>query len=122
MGNTQTATSFMQMVTAGDIQQAYREYVSDLFIHHNVYYPGDRESLLEAMIENHEQFPNKILDIKRTITENDLVVVHSLIKLDAEHDGVVAVHIFRFENQQIVELWDMTHAVDPDSPNENGLI
>ncbi|HBN79477.1 MAG TPA: polyketide cyclase [Planctomycetaceae bacterium] len=122
MGNTQTATSFMQMVTAGNIQQAYDEYVSDNFIHHNIYYPGDREALLTAMIENHEQFPGKILDIKRTISENDLVMVHSLIKLDTEHDGVAAVHIFRFENDQIAELWDMTQAIDLDSPNENGLI
>ncbi len=122
MGNSQTATAFMQMVTAGKIQQAYDEFVSDNFIHHNVYYPGDRESLLTAMIENHEEYSTKILDIKRTIAENDLVMVHSLIKLDAEHEGVAAVHIFRFENDQIIELWDVTQAIDTDSPNKNGLI
>ena len=35
--------------------------------------------------------------------------------------GAAVVHIFKFEGNLIVELWDMGQAVPEDSPNENGM-
>jgi len=34
---------------------------------------------------------------------------------------VAVVHIFRFENGKVVELWDLGQQMIKDSPNENGL-
>jgi len=47
------------------------------------------------------------------------VITHSLVsKKDAD---IAVVHIFRFENNKVVELWDLGQVIDPKSPNTNGL-
>ena len=35
--------------------------------------------------------------------------------------GWAIIHIFRFQDNQIVEMWDVGQAVPEDSPNENGV-
>ena len=38
------------------------------------------------------------------------------------HNATSAVvHIFRFEQDRVVELWDLGQPISKDSPNENGL-
>ncbi len=72
-----------------------------------------------TMQEAHETSPNKSIEIKQCIEEGDTVVTHSLVvKEDME---IAVVHIFRFENDQIAELWDLGQVIEKDTPNENGL-
>ena len=35
--------------------------------------------------------------------------------------GTGKVHIFRFEQGRIAELWDLAQPISTDSPNENGM-
>jgi len=56
------------------------------------------------MKENAEQNPNKIMEVKRVIAEGDLVVIHSHVRQNPNVLGAVVVHIFRFENDRIVDL------------------
>jgi hypothetical protein len=37
------------------------------------------------------------------------------------HEDIAAVHIFRFEQDRIVELWDVAQPLSKDSPNQNGM-
>lgn len=115
------AIEFLQMVATGKIREAYDKYVSPSFIHHNVYFQGDRNSLLTAMEENHEKFPNKVLEVKRALQDEDFVVVHSHVTLEPGERGMALVHIFRFEGEMIVELWDLGQPVPESSPNEYGM-
>lgn len=56
------------------------------------------------------------------VAEDDLVVKHTWMRLSTEDPhGLAMVHIFRFENGQIAELWDLARPVPEDSPNENGM-
>jgi predicted SnoaL-like aldol condensation-catalyzing enzyme len=111
------AISFLQLASGGQVREAFANFVGAGFRHHNPYFEGSAQPLLKAMEENARQNPKKILDVKRTIAEGDFVVVHSQVKQSPEDFGAAVVHIFRFENDRIVELWDVGQAVPEKSPN-----
>ncbi|RLL43976.1 nuclear transport factor 2 family protein [Oceanobacillus piezotolerans] len=115
------AMSFLKLVASGKVQEAYQNYVSADFRHHNPYFKGDADSLMNGMLESAAQNPNKIMDVKLAIQENDTVAVHSHVKQNHDDLGGAVVHIFRFEEGKIVELWDVGQAVPKDSPNRNGM-
>jgi predicted SnoaL-like aldol condensation-catalyzing enzyme len=114
------AVDFLNLVVAGDIDEAYNSYVNMHGRHHNVYYAADFASLKKGMIDNHEQFPNKRLMVKNVLGDGNLVAVHSNIIMKTGEAGVAVVHLFRFENGKIVEMWDVGQAVPASSPNMIG--
>ncbi|TQR38959.1 nuclear transport factor 2 family protein [Brevibacillus brevis] len=117
----ENAVSFLQLVASGNVREAYQRYTSPNFRHHNPFFRGDAHSLMLAMEENAAKNPHKILEVKRAIEEGDIVAVHSHVKQNQEDLGGAVVHIFRFHNDQIVELWDVGQPIPEDSPNENGM-
>ena len=122
MTNKDRAKAFLAMAAAGDVQSAYDTHVDQNFIHHNQYFKGDRQALLEAMMAAHRLSPNKGIDIRQVYEDGDTVITHSLVtRVSGEPAQIVVVHIFRFARDKIVELWDVGQAVESDMPNENGL-
>ncbi|MCM3145924.1 nuclear transport factor 2 family protein [Brevibacillus sp. MER 51] len=117
----ENAVSFLQLVASGKVREAYQRYTSPNFRHHNPFFRGDAHSLMLAMEENAAKNPHKILEVKRAIEEGDIVAVHSHVKQNQADLGGAVVHIFRFHNDQIVELWDVGQPIPADSPNENGM-
>jgi predicted SnoaL-like aldol condensation-catalyzing enzyme len=117
----EAATTFLRLVAAGDVREAYRRYVGPGFRHHNAYFPGDAESLMAAMEENAAKNPNKVLGIQRALQDGDLVAVHSRIRQGPADSGAAVVHIFRFEGSLIAELWDIGQSAPADSPNQYGM-
>ncbi|HYK74021.1 MAG TPA: nuclear transport factor 2 family protein [Pseudoneobacillus sp.] len=115
------AVSFLKLVASGEVREAYQKYIGPDFRHHNPYFVGDADSLMVAMEENAAQNPNKILEVKRSIVEGEFVWVHSHVKQNQDDLGGAVVHIFRFQNDLIVELWDVGMAIPENSPNENGM-
>lgn len=115
------AVSFLRLVASGQVREAYKRYISPDFSHHNPYFRGDAESLMLAMEENAKQNPNKKLDVKLAIQENETVAVHSHVKQNPEDFGGAVVHIFRFQDGKISELWDVGQPIPEESPNENGM-
>ncbi|MBV7504880.1 nuclear transport factor 2 family protein [Bacillus sp. sid0103] len=115
------AVSFLQLVASGKVREAYQTFISPDFRHHNPYFRGDAESLMLAMEENAAINPNKILEVKLAIQENDKVAVYSHVRQHPEDLGGAVVHIFRFQDNQIVELWDIGQPIPEDSQNENGM-
>lgn len=115
------AVSFLELVASGNVREAYENYAGPDFRHHNPYFPGDADSLMSAMEENAAGNPDKILEVKRAIQEGDTVAVHSHVRQNPEDLGGAVVHIFRFRDDRIVELWDVGQAIPEDSPNENGV-
>ena len=114
------ATEFLQMCARGDVRDAYDRYVSPDFVHHNAYFPGDRESLLLAMEQSAQAEPNKAFDIKQVIEGSDRVAVLSHLRR-VEGQEYAVVHIARFDGDKIVELWDLGQEVPKDSPNALGM-
>ena len=98
----------------------YDLYTLPNFKHHNGFYNGDRESLLEGMLHSNTVFPNKKLTIKLAVAEPPYVTLFSHVQI-TEDKEVAVVHIYRFEGEKIAEMWDISQEVPENSPNENGM-
>jgi predicted SnoaL-like aldol condensation-catalyzing enzyme len=114
------AVQFLKLVVAGHVDEAYRKHVDLRGKHHNAFFPAGFPALQKAMIENHLQFPNKKITVKNVVCDSELVAVHSHIVLRPGDNGVAAVHLFHFEGDRIVEMWDIGQPVPADSPNTDG--
>ncbi len=115
------ALSFLNLIVSGNIREAYEQFIGPNFCHHNPYFRGDAESLMLAMEENAVQNPHKIFEVKLAIEEGDKVSVYSHIRQNPDDRGAAVVHIFLFENDKVVELWDIGQPLPEKSPNENGM-
>ncbi len=117
----QAAVQFLQLVVAGQIDEAYRRHVDIHGKHHNPFFSTGFPALKKAMIEHHVQFPSKQLTVKNGLGDGDLVTVHSHIVLRPGETGIAAVHLFRFRVDKIVKMWDCGQPVPADSPNKDGM-
>lgn len=114
------AISFLKLASSGKLDEAYRK-VSPTFRHHNPYFAGDAESLKNGMADAAKKFPHTTLEVHHVFAEGDLVAVHSRVSHGPDQPEIAVVHIFRFEGEQIAELWDVGMQAPPDSPNQNGM-
>jgi hypothetical protein len=114
------ATNFLQLSAAGKCDEAYAFVDMMNFKHHNIHFPGDAKSLKEAQEENAKQMPNKVLEVKKIVQENDHVVTFSLVTMSKEMQVQVC-HMFKFnETNRVIELWDMGQVLPEKMVNENG--
>ncbi len=111
---------FLQLIVAGRIDEAYEKHIDLQGKHHNPYCPAGFPALKKAMIENHVQFPTKQITVKNVLGDDDLVAVHSHIVLRPGEPGVAAVHLFRFDSDRIIEMWESSSTVPTNSPNKDG--
>lgn len=118
--NRDLAVQFLNLVIAGKIDEAYRRFVKMDGKHHNVFFPEGFAALSRAMKENHSQFPYKRMTVKKVLSEGDLVAVQSHIVPRDGEPGTIAIHLFRFENGKIAELWDCGQVIPVESPNRDG--
>ena len=115
------AVDFLGLAASGKVREAYEKYVGAGFRHHNPLFRGDAASLMEGMEQNAAKNPNKLLEIQSAIQEGDRVAVFSRVRQHPQDRGGAVVHIFRFDKDRIVELWDVGQAVPEQSVNENGM-
>jgi predicted SnoaL-like aldol condensation-catalyzing enzyme len=121
MTKKEITQNFLKLAASGHPHEAFRLYVGENFKHHNVHFKGDADTLMLAMEESARKNPNKIFEIHHTIADHDFVAVHSHLKQNADDAGFVVVHIFKFESDKIIELWDMGQPVPTEMINENGM-
>lgn len=114
------AKAFLQGVVTDKVREVYDLYTLPDFKHHNGFYSGDRESLLEGMLYNNTVFPNKKLIIKLVVAELPYITLLSQVQI-TEDKEVAVVHMYRFEGEKIAEMWDISQEVPENSPNENGM-
>ena len=117
----EAATDFLKLAASGRAREAFERYVAPNFRHHNAHFPGDGPSLMKAMDENAAQNPDKALTIHRVVADGNDVATYSEVHHRKGDRGAAVVHMFRFENDRIVELWDVGQEVPADSPNKNGM-
>ncbi len=110
------------MAAAGDVKAAYDQFIAPDFIHHNQHFKGDRHSLMQAMQDASKKTPNKSIDVKHSYEDGDTVITHSqVVRVNSEEPSIAVVHIFKFKNGKVIELWDLGQVISKDSPNENGI-
>lgn len=121
MTHKETAVAFVKSVASGRVREAYERYVGPGFKHHNPFFRGDAASLMKAMEEGAKKNPDKVLEIHAAIEERDRVAVFSHVRQKPQDAGGAVVHMFRFESDRIVELWDIWQEVPRDCVNEHGM-
>ena len=119
MSNKETAIAFLKTCAMESPKEAFAKYTNTNFKHHNQYFNGDADSLMIAMIEADKSAPNKSFKVKQTLETLDRVALFSHVVKDEMEIAVV--HIMRFENGKISEMWDVGQKIEKDSPNENGM-
>ena len=117
----ETAIDFLTRIVAGDVRGAYERHVGDGFRHHNPYFAGDSGSLRKGMEEDEARNPGKRLDVQAALQDGSYVAVHSRLRRSAGEPDIAVVHIFRFEQGRIVELWDVAQVAPKQIVNENGM-
>jgi predicted SnoaL-like aldol condensation-catalyzing enzyme/uncharacterized protein YndB with AHSA1/START domain len=115
------AVSFMRLVGTGKVREAYRAHVGPGFRHHNPYFAGTAEALMAGMEENAVRSPNKTIEIFRALEDGDLAAIHSRVRQAPGQPGAALAHIFRFEGDRFVELWDIGQPVPETSLNQYGM-
>ncbi|WP_026182572.1 nuclear transport factor 2 family protein [Leeia oryzae] len=118
---TEIAIEFLHMVAAGQVNTAYARHVAVDFRHHNPFFQGDAASLANGMQENANAFPHKQLQVQQTMAEGEQVMVLSHVMLQPDTPGLALVHIFRFQGDKIIELWDIGQPIPAEMINENGM-
>jgi len=119
MTKKEIAKAFLALAGSGDVKQAFDQFTSNNFIHHNQFFKGTRAALIKAMEDAHRDEPNKAVEVKFCYAEENTVITHSLVS--KKKMEIAVIHVFRFEGDKIVELWDLGQPIEKDSPNENGL-
>lgn len=118
----QTAVQFLQLVVAGRIDEAYERCVDMHGTHHNPFFAAGFPALRQGMIEDQVRSPAKQLLVKHVLGDDDMVAVHSHLILGAGKNSMTVVHLFRFHDNRIVEMWDCGQTVPADSPNNDGAL
>ncbi|MFI5794175.1 nuclear transport factor 2 family protein [Streptomyces sp. NPDC051677] len=96
-------------------------FVRTDYIQHNPLAPDGAETLKNLAVSVHQQFPDAEYDIKRVISEGDLVLVHSNVVLTPGTRGSAVFDIFRFQGGKIAEHWDAGQNVPETTANGNDM-
>lgn len=116
------AKDFLKLTESGQVKKAFESYVADDFKHHNARFKGDRASLMTAMEQTANKFPKLSSKRYAVLEDGDMVAIQSHIKPlpNSKDAGLVYMHMFRFQKDKIVELWDFGQVIPPTTVNENG--
>ncbi len=115
------AISFLKLASGGKVRESFSKFVGTTFKHHNPFYEGSAAALMAGMEENARLNPHKVFEVKRTIAEGDMVVTYSHVQQKAGDLGAAVVHIFRIEDNRIVELWDLGQPLLENPINQYGM-
>ena len=92
------------------------------YIQHSPGLANGLESLLELIAGFDRDFPGYAISVERVIAEGDLVFAHCHYTYGPrKRRGKAIAEIFRFENDRIVEHWDVIQDVPAESRNSNGM-
>lgn len=117
-----SAVEFLTLSSAGNIDDAYARFTAADGKHHSAFFAAGFDALKEGMKQNHAQFPHKQMTVLHVVGDGDMVAVHSHVVLKPGDPGIATLHLFRFEDGKIAELWDFAQPIKPDLPNQDGIL
>jgi predicted SnoaL-like aldol condensation-catalyzing enzyme len=114
------ALDFLRHARQGNRAAAARLFTEDAR-HHNPHFAAGIPALLDAIVEAAKTAPERSVEVKRIVADDEHVVVHSHIRHAPGDAGYAVIHLFRFEGDRIAEAWDVGQAVPDPNPNTDGM-
>src|SRR5580698_8846030 len=105
----------------GEPETAVSEHVGDKFVQHNPQVADGAEAFIGFVTSMRSQFPGMHLEVKRVITQGQMVVTHSHLTLIPGKPGLALADFFRFEGDKVAEHWDVIQEIPDASANSNGM-
>lgn len=96
-------------------------YIRPDYIQHNAQAPDGVEAIKDFVRFGTAQFPDLRYDVKRVMSEGDLVLVHSNVVFVPGTRGQAVVDIFRFQDGMIAEHWDVLQDVPETTASGNDM-
>jgi predicted SnoaL-like aldol condensation-catalyzing enzyme len=101
--------------------EAARALVGPTYTQHNPRIADGLEGLAQFIDSVKRDFPDLTVDVKRLVAEGNYVVGHVHGIRVPGQAGTAIVDIFRFEDNRIVEHWDVMQPIPEDAANENTM-
>jgi predicted SnoaL-like aldol condensation-catalyzing enzyme len=91
------------------------------YIQHNPLAADGIEGFRKFIEFRREKFPNAKSEIKRTLADGDMVILHVHSIREPGERGVAIVDIFRLEGGKIIEHWDVIQPISEKAANDNTM-
>ena len=101
--------------------QAAAQFIAPNYRQHNPQAQDGPDGVVAFATAYLKENPQLHLDFKRIIAEGEYVVIHSHQKRNQSDRGEAIVDIFRVQNSKLIEHWDVTQLVPPQTANRNGM-
>ncbi|MFG2798596.1 nuclear transport factor 2 family protein [Streptomyces pseudovenezuelae] len=96
-------------------------FVRPDYIQHNPTAADGSAGLKGLATSIHQQFPEARYNVKRAVSEGDLVLLHSNVVLVPGTKGASVIDIFRFQGGRIAEHWDVIQNVPDTTASGNDM-
>ncbi len=105
-----------------DVEKALTFLAPD-YKQHNPYFADGVEGFREGLSGLIKANPNLMIEIKRTLAENEYVIIHKYAVLDSKaNTGKKSImDIYRMENNKIAEHWDVIEDIPEEPKNSNTM-
>lgn len=101
--------------------EAAEKYLSKKYIQHNPFVANGSDAFVNFFKVFFKANPKSSAEIKRTIADGDLVMLHVHSKKNSADPGNAVVDIFRLEDGKIVEHWDVIQPVVQQTTSGNTM-
>ena len=129
--NRRNAIAFYEMMfNECRPREAIETYAGATYTQHNPHVADGRGAFIDYFERMARDYPGKRVEVKRSVAEGDLVVLHchqiwpAMLESDPPVTGedYAGMDIFRFDaDGKVVEHWDVLQTLPETSANDNGM-